>query len=232
MEAVKHPHGRMFFLYGYGGTGKTHMWRTLTFALRSQKHIVLIVASSGIAFLLLPGGRTTHSKFKILVSTFDNSVCNIHQGSELADLLKQTKLIIWNEAPMAHKFYVEALDKSLGDIMGTTANNPSFFGGKVFGDKYYRLFREVVVQILYMQQSMHHIFGINVQFSLLQRICVYDNATDITQFSKWILKIGDGNLFEPNDGCVEVDIPEELLILDYDNPIDVIVSSPYPNLQD
>ncbi|KAF1870899.1 hypothetical protein Lal_00030210 [Lupinus albus] len=91
MEAVKHPQGRMFFLYGYGGTGKTHMWRTLTFALRSQNHIVFTVASSGIASLLLPDGRTAHSKFKILVPTFDNSVCNIHQGSELADLLKQTK---------------------------------------------------------------------------------------------------------------------------------------------
>ncbi|CAL0330206.1 unnamed protein product [Lupinus luteus] len=81
----------MFFLYGYGGTGKTHMWRTLTYALRSQKQIVLTVASSGIASLLLPGGRTAHSKFKILVPSFENSVCNIHQGSELADLLKKNK---------------------------------------------------------------------------------------------------------------------------------------------
>ncbi|XP_019451814.1 PREDICTED: uncharacterized protein LOC109353911 [Lupinus angustifolius] len=87
MQAVNHQQGAMFFLYGYGGTGKTHMWRTLTYALRSQKHIVLTVASSGIASLLLPGGRTTHSKFKIPVPTFDNSICNIHQGTELAELL-------------------------------------------------------------------------------------------------------------------------------------------------
>ncbi|KAF1867956.1 hypothetical protein Lal_00042423 [Lupinus albus] len=105
------------------------MWRTLTYALRSEKHIVLIVTSSGIASLLLPGGRTTHSKFKIHVS-FDNSVCNTHQGTELAELLKQTKLIIWDETPMANKFCFEALDKSLGDIMGTT-NDSVQFGGKV-----------------------------------------------------------------------------------------------------
>ncbi|KAE9622190.1 putative DNA helicase Pif1, P-loop containing nucleoside triphosphate hydrolase [Lupinus albus] len=80
----------MFFLYGYGGTGKTHMWRTLTYALRSQKKIVLTVASSGIASL--PGGRTTHSKFKIHVPSLENSICNIHQGSELAGLLKQKKV--------------------------------------------------------------------------------------------------------------------------------------------
>ncbi|KAF1866776.1 hypothetical protein Lal_00018161 [Lupinus albus] len=103
MEAVNQELGRMFFLYGYGGTEKTHMWRTLTYALRSEKQIVLTVASSGIASLLLPGGRKTHSKFKIPVPSIENSICNIHQGSELAGLLKQTKLIIWDEALMSHK---------------------------------------------------------------------------------------------------------------------------------
>ncbi|KAF1894948.1 hypothetical protein Lal_00022442 [Lupinus albus] len=78
MEVVNHQQGHMFFLYGYGGTGKTNMWITLTFALRSQKHIVLTVDSNGIAYLLLPGGRKVHSKFKIHVPTFDNAVCIIH----------------------------------------------------------------------------------------------------------------------------------------------------------
>ncbi|KAF1898092.1 hypothetical protein Lal_00032856 [Lupinus albus] len=50
----------------------------------------LTVASSGIASL--PGGRTTHSKFKIHVPSLENSICNIHQGSELAGLLKQKKV--------------------------------------------------------------------------------------------------------------------------------------------
>jgi hypothetical protein len=46
----------VFFLHGYGGTGKTFMWRTLSTALRSKCQIVLTVASSGIASLLLPSG--------------------------------------------------------------------------------------------------------------------------------------------------------------------------------
>ena len=50
------------------------MWRTLSAAFRSEGKIVLTVASSGIASLLLPGGRTAHSKFKIPVPTLDNSV--------------------------------------------------------------------------------------------------------------------------------------------------------------
>ena len=56
-----------------------------------------------------------------------NSTCNIHQGSDLAELLKITKLIVWDEAPMCHKFTFEALDKSLKDIM----HNNQPFGGKV-----------------------------------------------------------------------------------------------------
>ena len=71
----------MFFLYGFGGTGKTFIWRTIASSLRAENQIIIIVASSGIASLLLPGGRTAHSRFKILVPIFEDSTCNIHQGT-------------------------------------------------------------------------------------------------------------------------------------------------------
>ena len=117
MEVVNDNEGDMFFLYGYGGTGKTYIWRTLASSLRAKNQIVIMVASSGIASLLLPGGRTAHSKFKIPVPIFEDSTCNILQGSQLAELLNQTNLIIWDEAPMAHKFCFEALDQTLRDII-------------------------------------------------------------------------------------------------------------------
>jgi len=65
MTAVLSKKGGFFFLYGYGGIGKTFMWKTLSAGLRSQGMIVLNVASSGIASLLLPGGKTAHSTFCI-----------------------------------------------------------------------------------------------------------------------------------------------------------------------
>ncbi|XP_057456739.1 uncharacterized protein LOC130747739 isoform X2 [Lotus japonicus] len=131
MKAVSDEQGGMYFLYGHGGTGKTFMWKTLASALRAKGDIVLTVASSGIASLLMPGGRTAHSKFAIPVPTSENSTCNIHQGSELAGLLKVAKLIIWDEAPMSHKFCFEALDKSLRDIMNCSNNVNAPFAGKV-----------------------------------------------------------------------------------------------------
>ncbi|XP_031131707.1 uncharacterized protein LOC116033092 [Ipomoea triloba] len=71
--------GGLFFVYGYGGTGKTFVWRTLSSMIRSRGDIVLNVASSGIASLLLPGGRTAHSRFAIPLSLNEDSTCNISQ---------------------------------------------------------------------------------------------------------------------------------------------------------
>ncbi|GJT19857.1 ATP-dependent DNA helicase PIF1-like protein [Tanacetum coccineum] len=62
MNAVDNNKGGMFFVYGYGGTGKTYLYKTMFAALRSKGEIVLNVASSGIAALLLEGGRTAHSR--------------------------------------------------------------------------------------------------------------------------------------------------------------------------
>ena len=94
MQVVNNDEGGMFFLYGYGGTRKTYIWRTLASSLRAKNQIVIMVASSGIASLLLPGGKTVHSKFKILVPIFEDSTCNTLQGSQLAELLNQKNLII------------------------------------------------------------------------------------------------------------------------------------------
>jgi len=94
VEAVNKDEGDMFFLYGYGGTGKIYIWKTLASSLRADNKIVIMVASSSIVSLLFPGSRTAHSKFKIPIPVFEDSTCNIHQGTQLAELLNQTSLII------------------------------------------------------------------------------------------------------------------------------------------
>ena len=104
--------------------------------------IILTVALSGIASLLLPNGRTAHSNFVIHVPTLDNSTCNIHQGTKQVELLKATNLIIWDKAPMDHKYCFKALDKTLNDIVCMSNSNSVQFGGKVV------LFRGDFKQIL------------------------------------------------------------------------------------
>ena len=111
VRAVTEGLGGVFFLSGPGGTGKTYVYKTICHRLRSAGAIVLCVASSGIAALLLPGGRTAHSTFRIPIDTLDaESLCNISKQDKRADLLRAVDLIIWDEAPMQSRFTHEALD--------------------------------------------------------------------------------------------------------------------------
>jgi len=218
------------------------MWRTLSAAFRSEGKIVLTVASSGIASLLLPGGRTAHSKFKIPVPTLDNSVCNIEQGSEASELLKKAELIIWDEAPMAHKYCFEALDRTLNDIMGGMTKENAVFGGKVilFGGDFRQILpvipggsrSDIVNSTINASYLWDHceVLTLTKNMRLQQPGLQGSTASEIQEFSDWIVKIGDGKLEEPNDGLVEVEIPKEFLISEFNDPIEAIVNTTYPDL--
>ncbi|KAJ3872666.1 DNA helicase Pif1 like protein, partial [Lentinula edodes] len=78
MESVEKGNGSLFFLSGPSGTGKTFAYQALCHAIRAHGWITLCVASTGIAALLLPGGRTAHSMFKIPIDGLtEESLCNI-----------------------------------------------------------------------------------------------------------------------------------------------------------
>ena len=123
--------GEIFFLHGPGGTGKTYLYNILGYRLCAQNKIVLCVASSGIAALLLKGGCTTHSSFKIPIPCHESSTCNISKNSQLADLIHVTNLVIWDEAPMQHQHIMETVNRSFQDLH----NSDKPFGGLsvVFG---------------------------------------------------------------------------------------------------
>ena len=53
---------------------------------------------------------------------------------------------------------------------------------------------------------------------------------ETTKFAKWILDIGDGVIGNQNDGYATIEIPEYLLITEYNDPIDAIVKSKFPDL--
>jgi len=133
MSKVDEGKPGLFFLYDYGGTGKTFIWRAMCAALRSKGEIVLAVASSGIAALLIPGGRTAHSRFCIPFNIDECSTCTIEPDSPLAKLIAKAKLIIWDEAPMMHKHCFEAVDRTFRDILKKvdSRNKHIPFGGKV-----------------------------------------------------------------------------------------------------
>jgi ATP-dependent DNA helicase PIF1 len=118
MVSVETEAGRLFFLDAPGGTGKTFLINLILATVRKDKNIAIAVASSGIAATLLEGGKTAHSAFKLPLNLnhSETPLCNISKQSDIAEVLKMCKLIIWDECTMAHKRAIEALDRTLQDI--------------------------------------------------------------------------------------------------------------------
>jgi len=94
------PPWHIFYVDGPAGTGKTFLYSTILRALRGSGKICLVVAMSGIAALLLDGGRTVHSRFRLPVPLpLEGAVANVSANSGLAQLFRSTSLMIWDEAP-------------------------------------------------------------------------------------------------------------------------------------
>jgi hypothetical protein len=64
-SAITNNRGLCIFVDGQAGRGKTFMINGLCDKLRSMGHIVLATATAAFAAQLYPGGRTTHSTFKV-----------------------------------------------------------------------------------------------------------------------------------------------------------------------
>ena len=111
-----------------------YLWRTLIAKVRSQKKIVLSVASSGIAALLLPNGKTAHSRFKIPLNLHQTSCCYINYRTDLVTLIYKAELIIWDEALMLSGYAFDVVDRTFRDTLQNTSNCSSdkVFGGKLF----------------------------------------------------------------------------------------------------
>ncbi|KAK9669021.1 hypothetical protein RND81_13G103600 [Saponaria officinalis] len=185
----------------------------------SEGHIVLAVASSGIAALLLLAGRTAHSS-----------------------------LVIWDEAPMVHKHAFEAVDRAFRDIIhleDPTAKD-KVFGGKtiVLGGDFRQILPVVPCKgrvdivdapisksrqiwpycnVLKLQKNMRLTQGSNEE-----------DTTKLAKFTKWVLDIGDGKIpatAKPGeDEKTWISIPEDMLIQNTGDPIASIVEEVYPHL--
>ncbi|XP_042032500.1 uncharacterized protein LOC121779250 [Salvia splendens] len=226
MSSVDSNVGGMFFVYGYGGTGKTFIWRSLSAGIRSRGEIVLNVASSGITSLLLPG----------------DSMCNIKPGSALAELIVRAKLIIWDEALMIHKHCIEAVDRTFRDIMRVCdkCSMQKPFGGKtiVFGGD----FRKILPVV--PKGSRQDVVNVVINSSYLWKYCTVlrltknmrllsagscDEAERLKEFSSWVASIEDGVLGGPNDGKVTIGLPSDIVLSNSGDPLKTIVSKIYPS---
>ena len=243
VHSVENNSGGMFFVYGYGGTGKTYLWNALSFRFRSEGKIVINVASSGIASLLLPGGRTAHSQFAIPLVLVEDSCCLIEKNGKKAQLLTMASLIIWDEAPMINRLAFEAFDRTMRDVMNNFIDGALDlpFGGKtiVFGGD----FRQILLVV--PKGSRADVVHSTINSSPLWSCCKVLRLTQnmrlqglgdahetqmLREFAAWILNIGDGKAGDIGDGEAVVEIPNDLLVENSGDPIGDIVRATYPDL--
>uniref|UniRef100_A0A182PFC9 ATP-dependent DNA helicase n=1 Tax=Anopheles epiroticus TaxID=199890 RepID=A0A182PFC9_9DIPT len=189
-------------------------WRIMRFEIQAKSHtvgkIALATATSGIASLLLTGGKTVHSTFKLPLDLDDRSNCAIPKQSKLAELIRESTLIVWDEASMASRYALEAVDRTLQDLIGV--RRP--FGGKVVllsGD-----FRQILptvpngtaAQIINQCIKRSPLWQLFTQLRLRinMRVCTAtdrSHASDLQEFADFLLKIGEGrhDIFPGLDPC-------------------------------
>ncbi|CDF39890.1 ATP dependant DNA helicase [Chondrus crispus] len=193
---------RLFFLDAPGGTGKTFVLSAIQDFLRSRPKQVIAVAISAVAAVLLDGGRTAHSVFKISIPVSAESTYSFSTNSDTGRTLQQVDLIIWDEIVMCYRNCIETVDRSLRDLM--QADRP--FGGKFLvlaGD-----FRRILPVV--PGGSRGQIVSACVKSSPLYRECRFlcltenmrltalqgDPAADVEalNFPQFLLSVGEGRL--------------------------------------
>ncbi|XP_024168009.1 ATP-dependent DNA helicase PIF1-like [Rosa chinensis] len=227
ISAIQCREPAVFFVDGPGGTGKTYLYRALLATLRSNNHIILATATSGIAATILPGGRTAHSRFKIPLNLDASSTYSISKQSDLAELIRRSSAIILDEAPMMNRYAFEALDRTFKDITGIDLS----FGGKVMilGGN----FRQVL-PVIYkgMRSEMVQASLINASFWKDVKILhLRQNMRSINdpEFLEFLLQVGNGERQTVIEDMIQ--LPSPMVIpWEGEESINQLVNEVFPNL--
>lgn len=132
-------------------------------------------------------------------------------------------------------------DRTLKDVMSEYSNSDKIFGGKVvvFGGDFRQILPVIPrgnrSEIVHASINASDIWDHCQVLTLTRNMRLTCGSSEsekheMAEFSKWILNVGEGKINEPNDGVADIEIPDELLIKVFDDPITAIVNSTYPNL--
>ena len=227
-NSVSNNNGKIFFLHSAGGYGKTFVCNTIAAAVYAQGKIILCVASSGIASLLLEGGRKAHSTFKIPLQVNETSFCSISRCSHVYPLLHKTSLIIWDEVPMQHKHAVEAVNRTVWDLL----EKDSPFGGiTVLFSGNFRQTLPVIPHGLRQQfiaaSLRRSILWKNIQMHYLHQNMCLEQTPDMQEFAHWLLEVGAGTNLDNNVSMIP--IPPNMICPN--NSVDSLIEEIYPGIQ-
>ena len=204
--------GEQFIVDAPAGYGKTFLFNLLATFTRMMGGICLCLASTGIAAGNMEGGRTAHSTFKLPIPTLEDSVSGIKLQTSEATVIRDAKLILWDEIFNINKLCIEVVERFLRDLMGN--NLP--FGGKVIvfgGDP--RQIPSVVrkggrAEIVAASFKSSPLYSRITQCELTDNMRVEQGNKE---FCDWILNIGNGvTLSTDNEDESMVPIPKDMLL--------------------
>jgi len=224
IEHYNHPTTKkLFMINARAGSGKTYLLNGFIANLIETNVSVAPTAAAAIAASLLINGDTAHSTFCLPVEYFDSSTtCNINYNSAKAQYLRKLKVIIIDEVPMLHKHLVEAIERTLRDIM----DNDLPFGGKLVvlcGD-----FRQTLPVII--NGSRPTVVGACVQSSYLwkcfeQLNLKQNHRQNNKDFDTFLRQIGNGTYPSENETMIE--LPQSI---DTTNSEQHLIDSVYPDM--
>ena len=220
-QSIIQRKGKTFFVDGFGGCGKTYLYQVICHAVRAEGIIILCVASTGLACLLLPGGQTAHSMFKLPIDTLNGtSICNISKESLRADLLRMAEAVIYDECLMTHRHCFEALDRTFKDLRD--CSKP--FGGltMIFGGDFQQILPVVTngsrADIVNASFRNSYLWN-NIEILKLRINMRLQHSPEDTSFAEWLLDIGHGRHIDSNGN---IDIPPSMITSTEDDLINKI----------
>jgi len=148
-------------------------------------------------------------------------------------VLKETKIMIWDEAPMQHHYGPEAVDRTLRDLFrkeGEDIEDIPLFGGITVlfvGD--FRQTLPVVprgtrVQIVNTSLCKSRLWRHIKVLHLTQNMCL-DRTPESDQFAQWLLKVGTGSDLTPDKS---IELPPNMGLPH--NDVQTLVDTIYPGI--
>jgi len=193
-DALNGGPANVVFIDGPAGSGKTTLYKALLHQQRAVGNIALAHAMMGIAALLLPGGRTTHSRYKLPVPLpLQDANCGVKPASASGRLLYRASVAIWDEVGNAPLAAIEGVDRLYRDLTGVQ-DKP--FGGKAVvlgGD--FRQIAPVIRRInpeSVRQYTLHSASFWHAPEVAKVSLCGNRRAADDKEFADFLLTLGDG----------------------------------------
>jgi hypothetical protein len=246
---------RLIFVDGPGGSGKTFLFNCMLDYTRSLIMIALATATVGLATKLLYLARTAHSRFKFPLIPKADSICNLKPNSPEGQIVIQAAAIFIDEISALHRFNLDALNRTLNDLMLSTESDEAgrlhklsadgrlFFGGKtvVVGGDFRQTLpvvpkgtRAETVGASIRQSPLWELFQdlqLRINMRLLQNMNKIQRKRCVA-FSEWLLSLGGGEqkLFD-EIGNGESD---RILLPDFAghnvNSLESLIDETYPQL--